>query len=737
MIDKTPPKLLNFRLPNEIDLSQVSADKITFQVEAMDEEGGSGLSEVIIEIDRFLSTGLAKKHVVLFPGYSTVDGQVTSTDTFVDATPTTAEMFHTVGRGTPAGVVNVTRIIVIDKADRFKIYTAAELEALGFNTQIKLVNAQAPAAPTAAIVAAAGSDSAARQFEGTSEAGTTIYLTAYSDAEYRWISLGTATTGQDGKWSITATGLDDGVYNKVSAWAVDAKGNASGLSSSFVFDVWSEGLAAPSMVVPMDAAGRVGAATPMVTGTGVPYAQIQLFADGKLAGKATADGAGNWSILSDILSKGAHALTVQQITGAGTTSPMSAPTPVVIDVTSKGIKFAISSLTAPAGVNADAIYVQQRLDDTAARLSEFIDADVTVRIAVTVADLGYPVASAGALWGGITAARVPIFRDAILNLNVAHESLYQEGNLTNPHIYAHEILHVLGFSSYTPTFANYVRKVGDVSYFHGPNAMAIHGGPVPLDASLAHLVGYSDLMGASGALSDAPNYGATNPYMPFSTLDIAILKDIGWATKPVLVSNDGHMFVAGSGKAGYDQVDGTPELDIFFINQNRSTLTGKWVDGEYVLSNPFNLTSHSLNGIERVLFADTVLALDVDGVGGQVYRLYQAVFGRTPDAAGLGYWIGHVDNGMTIAQAADLFVASAEFKTLYGAAPTSEEIVTKLYANVLHRAPDQAGFDYWLPIIENNPDLVEEVLVAFSESAENKEQVAKIIGNGFEYEPYG
>ena len=737
MIDKTPPKLLNFRLPTEIDLSKVSGDKITFQVEAKDEEGGSGLSEVIIEIDRFLSGGLNAKHVVLFPGYSSFDGQINSTDSFVDATPTTADLSFSVGRGTPVGVVNVARIVVIDNAGRFKIYSSAELEALGFNTQIKLVNAQAPDAPTAAIVAPASSKSAARQFEGTSEAGTTVYLTAYSDADFKWISLGTTTTGQDGKWSITANGLDDGVYNKVSAWAVDANGNASGLSSSFTFDVWSEGLAAPSMVVPMDSAGRVGAATPMITGTGVPYAQVQLFADGKLVGKATVDGAGNWAILSDILSKGAHSLTAQQVTTAGSTSPLSKPTPVVIDVSSKGVKFAISSLTASAGVNADPIYVQQRLDDTAARLSEFIDADVTVRIAVTVADLGYAVASAGSLWSGMNAARVPTFRDAVLNLNVAHASLYQEGDLATTHIYAHEILHILGFNSYTPTFANHIRKVGDVSYFYGPNAMAVHGGPVPLDESLAHLVGYSDLMGASGALSNAPNYGPTNPYIPFSTLDIAILKDIGWAIKPVLVSDDGHTFIAGSGKAGFDQVDGTAGLDTFFINQNRSTLTGKWVDGEYVLSNPATLTSHSLNGIERVQFADTTLALDVDGVGGQVYRLYQAVFGRTPDAAGLGYWIEQVDNGLSIAQAADQFAASAEFKTLYGAAPTSEEIVTKLYANVLHRAPDQAGFDYWLPILKNNPDLVEEVLVAFSESAENKEQVAKIIGNGFEYEPYG
>lgn len=33
--------------------------------------------------------------------------------------------------------------------------------------------------------------------------------------------------------------------------------------------------------------------------------------------------------------------------------------------------------------------------------------------------------------------------------------------------------------------------------------------------------------------------------------------------------------------------------------------------------------------------------------------------------------------------------------------------------------------------------MIEEVLVVFSESPENQEQVAKVIGGGFEYTPYG
>lgn len=734
MTDKTQPILINFKLPNVIDLSQPGA-KITFGLEATDGPDGSGIDYVQIEIDRFISGGLLRKHVTWSPERSSADGQIVSTDSFADSTPTTAGNYFNVGAGTPTGTVTITRISIGDKAGNFKWYTAADLAALGFNASISLVNAAAPAAPTANLVSS-GLDAASsmRTFAGTSAAGTTVYVSTYSNG--KWIDLGKTTASADGKWTLQSSALSDGVYSKTSAWAVDAAGNASALSTQFSFDVWKDGLAAPTLSLPVHAPNLLRVDNPVISGTGTPKALVTIFADGKEVGTGRVNDNGAWSILTDTLTEGSHTFTASQSTDGGRTSPSTQPVQATVAVQpTTGLKFIVSSLTSAVNT-ADKAFIQNMLDDTAARFSEVLDANQTIAVAVNVRDLGNASASAGGTFAGNDPSGMPLLPTAVFNLNTSQPANYAKLDTAPAFLYAHEMLHVLGINIARAAFSAYVREQADGIYFVGPNAMAINGGAVRLDSSRSHIDGNDDLMGPNGNHTNNYVFSAANPYAPFSTLDLAILKDIGWTTKPVLVSDDGHTFVAGSGKAGFDQVNGTAGLDTFFISQNRGSLSGAWVGGKYVLTNAANGTSHTLSGIERVQFADKTVALDVDGVGGQVYRLYQAVFGRTPDSGGLGFWIEAADNGQSIAQIADQFAASNEFKTLYGLAPSSDEIVTKLYANVLHRAPDQGGYDYWLPIIKSNPSLVEEVLVAFSESAENKEQVAKVIGNGFEYEPW-
>jgi len=165
-------------------------------------------------------------------------------------------------------------------------------------------------------------------------------------------------------------------------------------------------------------------------------------------------------------------------------------------------------------------------------------------------------------------------------------------------------------------------------------------------------------------------------------------------------------------------------------------MSTSWAGGKFVLTNGTKGTSHTLDSIERVKFSDSALAVDIEGNGGQVYRLYQAVFGRTPDKQGLGFWMNAMDKGTSLVDVADEFAKSNEFQTIYGSAPSSEAVVTRLYENVLHRQPDQSGFDFWNNHLKANPSLIEAIVVEFSESLENQVQVATIIGNGFEYQPW-
>lgn len=142
-----------------------------------------------------------------------------------------------------------------------------------------------------------------------------------------------------------------------------------------------------------------------------------------------------------------------------------------------------------------------------------------------------------------------------------------------------------------------------------------------------------------------------------------------------------------------------------------------------------------LSGMERVKFGDTSVAIDIDGHGGQAYRLYQAAFDRAPDQAGVGFWMDRLDAGASRTAVARGFIDSAEFSNVYGANPTDQTFVDKLYEHVLHRAPDGPGLDYWINVLGHGADRAE-VLGAFSESPENVVQVVGTIGNGFEYIPW-
>lgn len=141
-------------------------------------------------------------------------------------------------------------------------------------------------------------------------------------------------------------------------------------------------------------------------------------------------------------------------------------------------------------------------------------------------------------------------------------------------------------------------------------------------------------------------------------------------------------------------------------------------------------------GVERIRFSDTSMALDIDGVAGQVFRLYQAAFDRAPDQQGLGYWIDAGDRGVSLGAVAQGFIDSLEFSLTYGLLD-NVAYVTRLYMNVLGRQPDGGGLAYHLDLLERGITSRNETLLAFSESDENQQALASVIGNGFAYTPIG
>jgi hypothetical protein len=140
-----------------------------------------------------------------------------------------------------------------------------------------------------------------------------------------------------------------------------------------------------------------------------------------------------------------------------------------------------------------------------------------------------------------------------------------------------------------------------------------------------------------------------------------------------------------------------------------------------------------LTDVERLLYADVALALDIDGNAGSAYSLYGA-FDRAPDLQGIGFWIDTLDSGASLDQVAQGFVGSAEFVSDYGQAPTNESYVRDLYQNFLERAPDDVGFTYWVDNLQSGSMDFADVMVGFAGSVEYQGMIASEISQGIQYD---
>jgi hypothetical protein len=210
---------------------------------------------------------------------------------------------------------------------------------------------------------------------------------------------------------------------------------------------------------------------------------------------------------------------------------------------------------------------------------------------------------------------------------------------------------------------------------------------------------------------------ASSPSVPVSA-SVA-----GTAGKDVLAASAGGGLL--DGKEGIDTVVFASQR-AWYVVQNDGT--------NMAVYDFLSGSSTRLANVERLQFSDQTVALDINGNAGESYRLYQAAFNRTPDKVGLGYWINSMDQGHSLMDVAASFINSAEFAEKYGANPSDAQYVEALYQNVLHRAPDATGYDFWLHALQIAPRA--EVLVNFSESPENQAQVIGAIANGIGYTPW-
>ncbi|SMD02749.1 Metallo-peptidase family M12B Reprolysin-like [Fulvimarina manganoxydans] len=212
---------------------------------------------------------------------------------------------------------------------------------------------------------------------------------------------------------------------------------------------------------------------------------------------------------------------------------------------------------------------------------------------------------------------------------------------------------------------------------------------------------------------------------------VVIENVIGGQGDDKITGNAANNVIAGD--TGNDTIDGGAGRDTSLYGQSRAS-AGVTVENGTVTVAAQGGTDTLVN-VERLQFTDEGLAFDT-GAGenaGVVFRTYQAAFNRAPDEPGMGVWIKAADQGMSFEQIAAGFLRSSEFETAYGANPTSETYVSKLYENILGRAGEQSGIDFWQTKLAEGATQAM-VLYTFAESSENIDRTAASVVNGVIYD---
>lgn len=244
---------------------------------------------------------------------------------------------------------------------------------------------------------------------------------------------------------------------------------------------------------------------------------------------------------------------------------------------------------------------------------------------------------------------------------------------------------------------------------------AIFGGPVP--------------NGMSNESAAVANPDAIERVVVGSAgADTITIKD---AKNSQVVIGDKDKVVAGSGHT------------VVVAGQGNSTVVGGADTIVQTAGKESDFTVTLVNGHAKIANATTKVSIDIKGAQyvqldnkealifaetakqAAVANLYQAVFGRTADAAGLDYWFEQADKGASLKSIAQTFLGSAEYT---GAAQTNTQFVDELYHDLLGRDADAAGKHFWVTAMSNGLSRAD-VVTAFAEVAAINASEVTVVGS--------
>ncbi len=229
-----------------------------------------------------------------------------------------------------------------------------------------------------------------------------------------------------------------------------------------------------------------------------------------------------------------------------------------------------------------------------------------------------------------------------------------------------------------------------------------------------------------------PRPDLTDPLTVYIYDTVLIENAIGGGGNDVLIGNAAGNWLQGG--AGNDGLDGGLGIDLAVYGAVRASAAVA------ATATGFSVTSDldgadTLVNVERLQFADSALALDLDGNAGTVAKVLGAVFGRDEVAnevyAGIGLY--YIDGGMAYESLMQLAIDAR-----LGIGASHPAVVDLLYANVVGVPPGDADRTHFVGLLDSRAYTVAGLGVMAADIDLNVTNI-NLIGlaqQGLEYVPY-
>ena len=105
----------------------------------------------------------------------------------------------------------------------------------------------------------------------------------------------------------------------------------------------------------------------------------------------------------------------------------------------------------------------------------------------------------------------------------------------------------------------------------------------------------------------------------------------------------------------------------------------------------------------------------------QIIKLYAGYMDRAADSEGLNYWVGQANSGVGIFDIAYSFTQSPEYQGTYSGL-SNAALIDKIYDNLFGRDPDAGGLGYWTAQLESGASSSGRLIVDIMSGAQGNDK---------------